>query len=387
MESKCVLTVAWHAKPSPWDNLDCLEKCQIALKPLSTQECPLHHLTQRKFFTHQEDSGQTLKGLKARTTIQKHGIIVWQMKMDGNVMELKLRAVDTPKTHTKWLSPQQTRQEELEHFWHLIGNWICEIPCPRRIAWVFYQWEQLGSNPLTVIKEVNALKLQPRRWTMAWVHCMLVWLQKVTKTHKLGKENHWRGSANWVIGQWTKKKTQSVLCMDWQSPAKTCESDELKNWKCCLCILCTWQGQAKSIAAEVRQARCHAQITNRSCCHGMCPSWSQRCPWIFLPWLTLECHKMCKSGAIFIDCGTKCVFLMLVVNLTAGEAFGTKREFETKLESMGMAVVHCHTDYGAFAPANFQDKLAKMKQNWSSLEWEPVIKMQWLSQALVQWFQ
>ena len=60
--------------------------------------------------------------------------------------------------------------------------------------------------------------------------------------------------------------------------------------------------------------------------------------------------------------GTGCVFVVPVVNFTAGEAIRAKREFETELESMGITVVNSHTDNGVFTSAEFQDELAKMKQ-------------------------
>ena len=52
------------------------------------------------------------------------------------------------------------------------------------------------------------------------------------------------------------------------------------------------------------------------------------------------------------------VFVVPVVNFTAGEALRAKREFEAEMSSMGVAVLSYHTDNGVFTAQEFQDKLA-----------------------------
>ena len=70
-----------------------------------------------------------------------------------------------------------------------------------------------------------------------------------------------------------------------------------------------------------------------------------------------------KGGVIFVDHATGFVFVVPVVNFTAGEAIRAKREFEAELDSMGVTVVNYHTDNGVFKAAEFQDELAKLDQN------------------------
>ena len=63
-----------------------------------------------------------------------------------------------------------------------------------------------------------------------------------------------------------------------------------------------------------------------------------------------------------MDHATGFVFVAPVVNFTAGEALRAKREFEAELASMGVTVVHFHTDNGVFTAAEFQDEMAKNEQ-------------------------
>jgi len=59
------------------------------------------------------------------------------------------------------------------------------------------------------------------------------------------------------------------------------------------------------------------------------------------------------------------VFVVPVVNFTAGEAIRAKRAFEREMSSMGVTVVNFHTDNGVFTASEFQDELAKMEQGLS----------------------
>ena len=75
--------------------------------------------------------------------------------------------------------------------------------------------------------------------------------------------------------------------------------------------------------------------------------------------------KMFKGGVIFVDHASGYVFVVPVVNFTAGEAIRAKREFEQEMASMGVVALHYHTDNGVFTTAEFQDELAKLNQGLS----------------------
>jgi len=70
-----------------------------------------------------------------------------------------------------------------------------------------------------------------------------------------------------------------------------------------------------------------------------------------------------KGGVIFVDHATGFVFVVPVVNFTAGEALRAKQEFEAELSSFGVTVLHYHTDNGVFTASQFQDELATLGQN------------------------
>ena len=72
---------------------------------------------------------------------------------------------------------------------------------------------------------------------------------------------------------------------------------------------------------------------------------------------------MFKGGVIFADHASGFVFIVPVVNFTAGEALRAKREFEAEMSSMGVAVLNCHTVNGFFSASQFQDKLAEDGQD------------------------
>ena len=63
-----------------------------------------------------------------------------------------------------------------------------------------------------------------------------------------------------------------------------------------------------------------------------------------------------------MDHATGFVFIVPVVNFTAGEALRAKREIELEITSMGVTVVSYHTDNRVFTAAAFQDELANMEQ-------------------------
>ena len=72
---------------------------------------------------------------------------------------------------------------------------------------------------------------------------------------------------------------------------------------------------------------------------------------------------MFKGGVIFVDHASGFVFVVPVVNFTAGEALRAKREFEAEMSSMGVAVLNYHTDNGVFTASPLQDKLAQDSQD------------------------
>jgi hypothetical protein len=74
---------------------------------------------------------------------------------------------------------------------------------------------------------------------------------------------------------------------------------------------------------------------------------------------------MYKGGVIFIDHATRYVFIEPVVNFTAGEAIRAKRAFEREMQSMGVTVLHYHTDNGVFTSSQFQDELSSKEQGLS----------------------
>jgi hypothetical protein len=72
--------------------------------------------------------------------------------------------------------------------------------------------------------------------------------------------------------------------------------------------------------------------------------------------------KMFKGGVIFVDHASVYLFVVPVVNFTAGEAIRAKREFEQEMASMGVVALHQPTGNGVFTSAEFQDELVKMNQ-------------------------
>lgn len=64
-----------------------------------------------------------------------------------------------------------------------------------------------------------------------------------------------------------------------------------------------------------------------------------------------------KGGVIFVDHATGFVYVVHVLNFTAGEALRAKLEFESVMANLGIALVHYHTDNGTFTAEEFTQQI------------------------------
>lgn len=64
-----------------------------------------------------------------------------------------------------------------------------------------------------------------------------------------------------------------------------------------------------------------------------------------------------KGGVIFVDHASGFVYVVHVLNFTAGEALRAKLEFESVMANYGITVVQYHTDNGTFTAQEFSQKI------------------------------
>jgi hypothetical protein len=359
--AKCFVT-SWHSSFSP---LGILSR-EDDMKAL-VDSCASVTVTPHKddFVEYEEvGDGKVLKGITAGAQIKGRGFVHWNVEAGGKTIEVKVRALHVPQATCRLLCPQQLKKELLPK------KLVCSIEddgvrleFEEGVVYCPYNESNLPelilSTPREAKENLSALNacvmmennqnLTVAQKELLKCHCRLGHLslkrvQLLMKSGALGYNPRIKAAANLDLSKFpvicgacaygkAKRKPTTRSKRDKDSP---CHEKELSKE-----ILIP--GQKVSMDHFIVSTPGRAYNSRGSDSHD----------------------KMFKGGVIFVDHASGYVYVVLVVNFTAGEAIRAKREFEQEMASMGVVALHYHTDNGAFTSAEFQDELAKLNQGLS----------------------
>ena len=314
------------------------------------------------FVEYQEvGAGRVIKGLKAGAQVVGTGVVHWQAEVNGKVVDLKLRALHVPESSERLLCPQQLKREhsvKLKPF-EIDDGWI-RMEFPEGVLDCHFNASNLPvmniSTPLEMsggLKALNACVTMEKnqnltvaqkellKWHCKLGHISLQRVQKLIKTGALGDSPKLKAAANLDLD---KHPMICGSCAFGKAKKRTRRSKTNKNS----------DGMEKLLSKDVtipgqRVSMDHFTVSTP----GRLFNSRGREP----------VDKMYKGGVIFVDHASSFVFIVPVVNFTAGEALRAKREFEKEFSSMGITAVNYHTDNGVFTSVEFQDELAKLGQD------------------------
>ena len=317
------------------------------------------------FVEYQEiGDGKVLKGITAGAKIKGRGIVHWNVEVDGKMIELNIRALHVPEATCRLLCPQQLKKELLpkkmtctieddgvrlqfdEGVLHCPYN---ESNLPELILSTPQEAkENLSALSACVMLENNqnltVAQKELLKWHCRLGHLSLIRVQLLMKSGALGHNPRIKAAANLDLSKFP------VICGACAyGKAKRKSTRRSKTDK-------DSSRQEKELSKEIlipgqKVSMDHFIVSTPGRSYNSRGSDSH--------------DKMFKGGVIFVDHASGYVFVVPVVNFTAGEAIRAKREFEQEMASMGVVALHYHTDNGVFTTAEFQDELAKLNQGLS----------------------
>ena len=319
------------------------------------------------FVSYKPVSGKVLKGLTRGTTVQGIGLVSWKIEIGGKIIELKLRALHVPECDVRLLSPQQLRQEYPSEITLMDIQKQCvriEFPegvfdCP------------LNESNLPVMRLTTPTDSESN--VKAFNACVMAEAnQNLTPSQKELLKWHSK------LGHIDLKQVQRIMktgALGWTPLIKAASNVDL-NKTPLVCGSCAF-AKAKRRASRPKRDRAPHHSSNHkdkilskdilrpgqkvSMDHFIVSTPGR----LFSSRGSEGFDRMYKGGVIFKDHASGHVVVEPVVNFTAGEAIRAKKSYEREMASMGVTVIHYHTDNGVFTSSEFQDELAGLEQGLS----------------------
>ena len=316
------------------------------------------------FVTYEPMTGTVIKGLSKGANIAGRGTLVWNVDVGGTMVELHLRAVHVPAASQRLLCPQQLHQEWCPSMRksELDGDSIelhfpqGDVPCP-------FNESNLPELKLCSPKEfkssIEALNscllkehnhnLKPAqkellRWHWKFGHLNLAQTQQILRSGVCGHSPLTKAAASLNLSQ---LRPLCGSCLHGKAKRRRSKLDKA-------------DGSAPSPTYKEKLLSKDTLIPGEkvSMDHFVVSTPGR----LFSSRGRERTDQAYKGGVIFVDHASGFVWVVPVVNFTAGEALRAKREFESEMMSMGVTVLRYHTDNGVFTAAEFQDSLAESQQ-------------------------
>jgi hypothetical protein len=322
------------------------------------------------FFSYTEESGEVINGLEAGSHIAGRGIVLWKVDAGGTTVDLKVRALHVPKARCRLLCPQQLLQEwdstmrepsigirEVTlHFPQ--GDALCpyneaNLPCIQLNAKEDFDESLHALNSCLTQENNHNLKAAHKellKWHWKFGHLNLPRVQAILKSGVCGSSPLIKATAHLNL------QTDRPLCGSCQfGKAKRHHSKTTKA-----------RGSSSSTPSVPTVPKPEKLLSKDETIPGSKISMDHFI--VSTPGRLFSSRgrdsidRSYKGGVIFVDHATGFVYVVPVVNFSAGEALRAKKEFEAELDSMGVTVLKYHTDNGVFTAAAYQDELARLGQ-------------------------
>jgi hypothetical protein len=319
-------------------------------------------------------TGRVMKGLSAGAQIAGKGFIEWNVEVGGKVIPLRLRAVLVPAAQHRLLCPQQVIQELFPQMkaHEVDGNkFVFHFPegdkeCPYNgsnlpeldLCSPKELETELQSLSSCLIKENNhnlkAAQKELLKWHWKFGHINLKKTQALLKSGVCGTSPLIKAAANLSLED---SRPLCGSCLFGKAKKRRSKVERTKGGD---------DGLGRKTASDVKQEKLLSKDAIRpgqkvSMDHFIVSTPGR----LFSSRGRDSFDKSYKGGVIFVDHASNFIHVVPVVNFTAGEALRAKREFEAEMSSMGVTVLHYHTDNGVFTASQFQDQLAKEGQGIS----------------------
>ena len=318
------------------------------------------------FVAYEPVEGQVLKGLSAGATVQGRGIVHWKLEVGDKLVDIHLRALHVPETDGRLLCPQQLIQEHKPPLPPgRIEKHCVRLDFPEGVLECAYNSSNLPVVTVQPPAELeDDLKAMNSCVTMEANQNLSVAQKELLKWHcKLGHlefkriQNLMRSGG---LGFGPKISAASKVDLN-KDPiiCGSCAFGKAKRRS----ATHTRRGKTEAAAVPVDEKLLSKEVLipgqKVSMDHFIVTTPGR----LFQSKGSESQDRMFKGGVIFVDHASGFVFVVPVVNFTAGEALRAKREFEAEMSSMGVAVLNYHTDNGVFSASQFQDKLAEDGQD------------------------
>ena len=359
---KCCVSL-WHESYGPVGLLALDSSDFTAIVDTGASVCvtPYKH----DFVSYEEVSGRVLKGLTRGTAVAGMGIVNWKVEVNGKILDLKLHALHVPETDVRLLSPQQLRQSypgitlmDIREDFLRIEFPEGTIDCPMsdgnlpmiNIVTSHDKKEDIMALNACVMQEKNQ-NLSPAqkellKWHSKLGHIDLRSVQRVMKAGSLGWSPLIKSASNVDLSK------NPLICASCAFAKAKRKSHRPKTDK---------TGTVPKPKEKILSKEVLIPGQKVSMDHFIVSTPGR----LFSSRGSEPADKLYKGGVIFKDHATGHVFVEPVVNFTAGEAIRAKRSYEREMSSMGVTVLHYHTDNGVFTAAEFQDELANKEQGLS----------------------
>jgi hypothetical protein len=322
------------------------------------------------FISYQPLTGKVIKGLTKGVEVQGVGIVSWTVEVNGNPLNLKLRALHVPATDVRLLCPQQLRQEHPSHIEVIdVGKQSVSIVFPEGTLECPFNDSNLPVMRMTVpseskecAKALNACvmaesnqNLTPSqkellRWHSKLGHVDFRQVQRLMKTGALGHNPLIKAAQNLDLAK------HPMVCGSCAYAKAKRKSHRPKTNKQISNVSPSPPVPEKLLSKDVLFPGKKVSMD-----HFIVSTPGR----LFSSRGSESIDRMYKGGVIFKDHASGHVFIEPVVNFTAGEALRAKRTYEREMASMNVTVLHYHTDNGVFTAAEFQDELARSEQGLS----------------------
>ena len=317
------------------------------------------------FVDYIEHTGLVVQGLSKGASIAGVGTVEWLIEVGDKTVSLKLRALHVPSAEKRLLCPQQIKQEAFPDMPEgRIGDEAVYLDFPEGTVQCVYNESNLPVILLSAPKEtavelgglnaclmletnqnLTASQKELLKWHTKLGHCDLKRVQRLMKTGALGHSPLIKAAANvdfskrpLICGSCAfgkaKRRAKKTKTSGGLHPPKPPEPEKLLSKEALI------PGQKVSMDHFIVSTPGRL-FTSRG---------------------RESLDRMFKGGVIFVDHASGFVYVVPVVNFTAGEALRAKREFESEMASMGVTVLNFHTDNGVFTATEFQDELARLGQ-------------------------
>ena len=312
-----------------------------------------------------------MSGLTSKAAISGHGTIHWKIEVNGKEIDIYLNAFHIPSSHVRLLCPQQLLQahpdarkieilkSSVDISFGSLGTLSCLIDYRSNLPHLplsFCETSDKQALHACVLGEKNQ-NLTPAqkellKWHIRLGHSGFKSVQAMLKTGSLGWTQLIKSAAN---------------------------LDLVKNP--IICGSCAF-AKAKRKGRRTKRVRfqddspftgpppsAHKSLSDNVSFPGERVSMDHFI--VTTPGRLLGAkglsnpNNTIKGGVIFKDHYSGYIHIEPVLNFTAAEAIRAKQQFEQEMHSMGVTVVHYHTDNGVFTSRAFQDELAKLSQGLS----------------------